>query len=88
MVHLLTEELVAHGHDVTPFTSADSNTSLWDRATRLDGSVRNPDALAVILEKVRQRASESISAIRCAGKRGYTAIAFHRRRWNGEAEKT
>ncbi len=64
VVHWLTEELVALGHDVTLFASGDSCTSarlapMWDRAIRLDGSVRDPNALhMVMLEHVRQRASE------------------------------
>ena len=64
VVHWLTEELVALGHDVTLFASGDSNTSaklepMWDRAIRLDGSVRDPNALHMLmLEKVRQRASD------------------------------
>jgi len=64
VVHWLTEELVTLGHDVTLFASGDSSTSaklepMWDRAIRLDGSVRDPNALHMLmLEKVRQRASE------------------------------
>lgn len=60
VVHWLTEELVALGHDVTLFASGDSQTSakldaLWPRALRLDGSVRDPNALhMVLLERVRQ----------------------------------
>jgi glycosyltransferase involved in cell wall biosynthesis len=61
VVHWLTEELVALGHDVTLFASGDSITSAtleatWPRALRLDGSVRDPNALhMVMLERVRQR---------------------------------
>ena len=61
VVHWLTEELVALGHDVTLFASGDSRTSAkleatWPRALRLDGSVRDPNALhMVMLERVRQR---------------------------------
>jgi glycosyltransferase involved in cell wall biosynthesis len=64
VVYWLTEELVALGHEVTLFASGDSCTSarlepMWDRAIRLDGSVRDPNALhMVMLEQVRQRASE------------------------------
>src|SRR5476649_1682935 len=60
----LTEELVALGHDVTLFASGDSCTSAnlvpcWPRALRLDGSVRDPNALHMaMLEQVRQRARE------------------------------
>jgi len=47
VVHWLTEELVALGHDVTLFASGDSHTSAkldatWPKALRLDGSVRDP----------------------------------------------
>ena len=64
VVHWLTEELVALGHDVTLFASGDSQTSakldaLWPRALRLDGSVRDPNALhMVLLERVRQKCDE------------------------------
>jgi glycosyltransferase involved in cell wall biosynthesis len=64
VIHWLTEELVALGHDVTLFASGDSVTSarlesVWPRALRLDGSVRDPNALHMaMLEKVRQRANE------------------------------
>src|SRR5688572_8932679 len=62
VVHWLTEELVALGHDVTLFASGDSCTSaklepFWPRALRLDGSVRDPNALHMaMLEHVRRRA--------------------------------
>ncbi|MGP9813484.1 glycosyltransferase family 4 protein [Rhodopseudomonas sp. NSM] len=61
VVHWLTEELVALGHDVTLFASGDSTTSArlestWPRALRLDGAVRDPNALhMVMLEQVRRR---------------------------------
>ena len=61
VVHWLTEELVALGHDVTLFASGDSRTSakleaIWPRALRLDGSVRDPNALhMVMLERVRRK---------------------------------
>ena len=61
VVHWLTEELVALGHDVTLFASGDSRTSAkleatWPKALRLDGSVRDPNALhMVMLERVRQK---------------------------------
>lgn len=64
VVHWLTEELVALGHDVTLFASGDSQTSAklsatWPRALRLDGSVRDPNALhMVMLENVRQRCDD------------------------------
>src|SRR5580692_3612008 len=61
VVHWLTEELVALGNDVTLFASGDSQTSAkldatWPKALRLDGSVRDPNALhMVMLERVRQK---------------------------------
>jgi glycosyltransferase involved in cell wall biosynthesis len=64
VVHWLTEELVELGHEVTLFASGDSSTSgkleaLWPRALRLDGSVRDPNALHMLmLELVRQRAED------------------------------
>src|SRR5216683_1728373 len=64
VVHWLTEELVALGHDVTLFASGDSCTSArleapWPRALRHDGSVRDRNALhMMMLERVRQRADE------------------------------
>jgi glycosyltransferase involved in cell wall biosynthesis len=64
VVHWLTEELVALGHDVTLFASGDSRTSgtlepMWPKALRLDGSIRDPNALhMMMLERVRQRVAE------------------------------
>src|ERR1700688_3299179 len=64
VVHWLTEELVALGHDVTLFASGDSRTSatldsVWPKALRLDGSVRDQNALHIVmLEHVRQRAAD------------------------------
>src|SRR6266550_4606836 len=64
VIHWLTEELVALGHEVTLFASGDSHTSatlepMWPKALRLDGSVRDPNALHMaMLEQVRQRAAE------------------------------
>jgi glycosyltransferase involved in cell wall biosynthesis len=64
VVHWLTEELVSLGHDVTLFASGDSITSaklspFWPRALRLDGSVRDPNALhMMMLEHVARRARE------------------------------
>ncbi|MGJ5049192.1 glycosyltransferase family 4 protein [Bradyrhizobium oligotrophicum] len=64
VVHWLTEELVALGHDVTLFASGDSQTSAklsptWPKALRLDGSVRDPNALhMVMLENVRQQCDD------------------------------
>jgi glycosyltransferase involved in cell wall biosynthesis len=64
VVSWLTEELVALGHEVTLFASGDSVTNarleaMWPRSLRLDGSVRDPNALhIVLLELVYRRASE------------------------------
>ncbi len=64
VVHWLTEELVALGHEVTLYASGDSQTSAkleatWPRALRLDSSIRDPNALHMtMLEHVRQRADE------------------------------
>jgi glycosyltransferase involved in cell wall biosynthesis len=64
VVSWLTEDLIELGHDVTLFASGDSHTSgkleaPWPRALRLDGSVRDPNALhMVMLEQVRRRADE------------------------------
>jgi glycosyltransferase involved in cell wall biosynthesis len=58
VVNWLTEELVALGNEVTLFASGDSCTSAkleatWPRALRLDGSIRDPNALhMVMLERV------------------------------------
>ena len=63
-MHWLTEELVSLGHDVTLFASGDSYTSAkldatWPKALRLDGSVRDPNALhMVMLERVRQKCDD------------------------------
>src|SRR6202167_1352942 len=64
VVSWLTEELIALGHDVTLFASGDSVTSarleaMWPRALRLDGAVRDPNALhMMMLEQVYQRSSD------------------------------
>jgi glycosyltransferase involved in cell wall biosynthesis len=64
VVSWLTEELIALGHDVTLFASGDSVTSakleaMWPRALRLDGSVRDPNGLhMMMLEKVCERAAD------------------------------
>jgi glycosyltransferase involved in cell wall biosynthesis len=64
VISWLTEDLVALGHDVTLFASGDSVTSaklepMWPRALRLDGTVRDPNALHVMmLEEIFQRADE------------------------------
>ncbi len=64
VISWLTEELVALGHDVTLFASGDSVTSarleaMWPTALRLDGSVRDPNALHMaMIEQVCRRAKE------------------------------
>jgi glycosyltransferase involved in cell wall biosynthesis len=64
VISWLTEALVALGHDVTLFASGDSHTSAklepaWPRALRLDGGVRDANALHLtMLEQVRRRAGD------------------------------
>jgi glycosyltransferase involved in cell wall biosynthesis len=64
VISWLTEELVGLGHDVTLFASGDSVTSaqlepMWPTAVRLDGSVRDPNALHMsMIEQVCRRAKE------------------------------
>jgi glycosyltransferase involved in cell wall biosynthesis len=64
VVSWLTEELIALGHEITLFASGDSVTSArleaaWPRALRLDGSVRDPNALhMMMLERVYRQASD------------------------------
>src|SRR3954468_1890874 len=64
VVSWLTEELVALGHDVTLFASGDSQTAAkleatWPKALRLDGAVRDPNALhMVMLENVRRKCDD------------------------------
>ncbi|MDQ0392682.1 glycosyltransferase family 4 protein [Labrys monachus] len=64
VISWLTEELVALGQDVTLFASGDSVTTaklepIWPRALRLDGTVRDPNALHnMMIEQVYQRAGE------------------------------
>src|SRR5205085_1606802 len=64
VVSWLTEELIALGHEVTLYASGDSLTSarleaVWPRALRLDGSVRDPNALHMLmLERVYQSAPD------------------------------
>jgi glycosyltransferase involved in cell wall biosynthesis len=64
VISWLTEELVAQGHDVTLFASGDSVTNarleaMWPTALRLDGSVRDPNALHMaMIEQVSRRARE------------------------------
>src|ERR1700735_4206712 len=64
VVSWLTEELVGLGHEVTLFARGDSVTSskldaFWPRALRLEGTVRDPNALHVaMVEEVVRRAEE------------------------------
>src|SRR5215469_18104553 len=64
VVHWLTEELVALGHDVTLFASGDSLTSaklepVWPRALRLDPGIRDRIAPHMLLmEMVRRQADQ------------------------------
>jgi glycosyltransferase involved in cell wall biosynthesis len=64
VISWLTDELVALGHEVVLFASGDSQTSAhleacWPKALRLDGSVRDPNALHVaMLERICQRARD------------------------------
>src|SRR5436853_7561016 len=64
VVHWLTEEQVALGHDVTLYASGDSRTSAkldatWPKALRLAGAVRDPHALHVVmLERVRRQCDD------------------------------
>ena len=64
VVSWLTEELIALGHEVTLFASGDLVTSarleaVWPRALRLDGAVRDPNALhMMMLERVYRRAGD------------------------------
>ena len=64
VVSWLTEELVALGHEVTLFASGDSRTSArleatWPKALRLDGAVRDPNALHIVmLERVRRKCDD------------------------------
>jgi glycosyltransferase involved in cell wall biosynthesis len=64
VISWLTEALVEEGHDVTLFASGDSITRArleagWPRALRLDGEVRDANALHMaMLESVAQRAAE------------------------------
>jgi glycosyltransferase involved in cell wall biosynthesis len=64
VIHWLTEELVALGHDVTLFASGDSQTSarlepMWPRALRHDHAIRDANALHMsVLERVRQLAAD------------------------------
>ena len=64
VISWLADELVALGNDVVLFASGDSQTSAqleasWPKALRLDGAVRDPNALHMsMLEQVSQRAHD------------------------------
>src|SRR5882757_3314251 len=64
VISWLTDELVSLGHEVSLFASGDSVTKatlepMWPRALRLDGSVRDPNALHMsMIEHVCRRADE------------------------------
>src|SRR5262245_16216864 len=64
VISWLTDELVALGYEVVLFASGDSESSAqleacWPKALRLDGSVRDPNALHMaMLERVCQRAHD------------------------------
>src|SRR5271165_5904451 len=64
VISWLTEELVELGHDVSLFASGDSITAarlepMWPRSLRLDGTVRDPNALHMaMIEQVFRRASQ------------------------------
>ena len=64
VISWLTDELVALGQDVTLFASGDSITAaklepIWPRALRLDGTVRDPNALhMMMIEQVYRRSDE------------------------------
>lgn len=64
VISWLTDELVSLGHEVSLFASGDSVTTaklepMWPRALRLDGSVRDPNALHMsMIEQVCRRADE------------------------------
>ena len=63
VVAWLTDELVSLGHEVVLFASGDSRTSAmleacWPRSLRLDGTVRDANALHIsMLERVRLTSS-------------------------------
>jgi glycosyltransferase involved in cell wall biosynthesis len=70
VVSWLTEELTALGHEVTLFASGDSVTSarleaVWPRALRLDGSVRDPNALHMLMLERVYRSAADFDFIHC-----------------------
>jgi glycosyltransferase involved in cell wall biosynthesis len=76
VVSYLTEELVALGHDVTLFGTADSQTSatlqtVWPRALRLDPGIRDPIAPHMIMME---------TVLRMAGD--FDILHFHLDYWS------
>jgi len=70
VVSWLTEELIGLGHDVTLFASGDSITSakleaIWPRALRLDGSVRDPNALHMAMLERVYRSAHDFDILHC-----------------------
>ena len=70
VVSWLTEELIALGHDVTLFASGDSVTSarleaIWPRALRLDGAVRDPNALHMMMLEHVYRSASNFDFLHC-----------------------
>jgi glycosyltransferase involved in cell wall biosynthesis len=70
VVSWLTEELIDLGHEVTLFASGDSVTSArleaaWPRALRLDGSVRDPNALHMMMLEQVYRQSGDFDILHC-----------------------
>lgn len=68
VISWLTEELVQMGHDVTLFASGDSLTQanlipMWPKALRLDGSVRDPNALHMSMIEAVYRRAESFDIL-------------------------
>jgi glycosyltransferase involved in cell wall biosynthesis len=68
VVHWLTEELVALGHDVTLFASGDSITSaklepMWPQSLRLSGSIRDPNALHMLMMEVVRRRADNFDVL-------------------------
>src|SRR5262245_63551979 len=70
VVSWLTEELIQLGHDVTLYASGDSHTSAkliapWPRALRLDGTVRDPNALHMAMLEQVVRCAHDYDIIHC-----------------------
>src|SRR5262249_61220417 len=68
VVDRLSEDLVAVGHDVTLFASGDSVTSakleaMWPQSLRLSGSIRDPNALHMLMMEVVRRRTEDFDVL-------------------------